>query len=169
MGRASHVVISSVVSIFAVLGGAGAQGVATQPLAQPPSTLLCTGTYYENGVPAAGAPATEGRATQFTLKMSYVDSYIELKASEWPGLAPLKDDPLVVRSVKFVYDDNIVKAMFPSVGNEFKGKLVSLGLGGISGDLKGVITLNRKTGDFTYPNTAGHCEIVKEEEKPNKF
>ena len=78
---------------------------ASQPVATVPEavTLLCNGTYYD---PNVQDPVTRQRATQFTIKLSYAGSYMELKANEWPALQPAKDNPAVVRTAKFIYDDS---------------------------------------------------------------
>ncbi len=140
---------------------------ASQPVATVPEavTLLCNGTYYD---PNVQDPVTRQRATQFTIKLSYAGSYMELKANEWPALQPAKDNPAVVRTAKFIYDDSIVKAQFVSRGDDVRGALFSIGLAGVAGD-KDTITLDRKTGNFSYPNTSGHCEKVETQEKENKF
>lgn len=176
MGRSLVFLLSTAVMASAA-GGAGAQpaqpaaaaaSAPSQPVTVVPGTdvgtLICDGTY---SVPASdAAPATE-RATQFTLQLSYSGSYMELKAGEWPSLLPWKDNPSVVRSIRFTYDDNRVTAMFPAAGSQIRGKLVSWGLSEIAGDYKEVIVLDRKTGAFTYPNTTGTCK--KLETKENKF
>jgi hypothetical protein len=147
-----------------------------QSLAAPAGetlTLLCKGTYYlqTTGATANQAPATgTTQATQFTIKLSYGAQYMDLIASEWPALRASKENPAVVRSVKFMYDDSMVRAMFePVTGNEMKGTLRNMGLGKLAGDYKEIITVNRKTGDFTYPNTNGRCEKVEAQVKENKF
>lgn len=139
----------------------------SQPLAAVPEavTLLCNGTYYD---PNVQDPVTRQRATQFTIKLSYAGNYMELKASEWPALQASKDNPAVVRTAKFIYDDSIVKAQFLSRGDDVRGALFSIGLSGVAGD-KDTVTLDRKTGNFSYPNTSGHCEKVDVQEKENKF
>jgi hypothetical protein len=176
MGRSLVFLLSSAV-LASAAGGAAAQtaqpaasaaSAPSQPVAVMPGTdvgtLICDGTY---AAPASGStPATE-RATQFTLQLSYSGNYMELKAGEWPSLLPWKDNPSVVRSIRFTYDDNQVTAMFPAAGSEIRGKLVSWGLSEIAGDYKEVIVLDRKTGAFTYPNTTGTCRKV--EAKENKF
>jgi hypothetical protein len=124
-------------------------------------SLVCTGVYRD---PQGAAPE---RQTQFTLRLSYVDRSAQLKAAEWPALTPARDDPSVVRSVRFEYDDDTVRAMFPSGGNELRGALDSIGLTKLAGDYKGVIVLERKTGRFSYPNTSGQCE--KAAAPANKF
>ena len=74
----------------------------------------------------------------------------------------------VVRTAKFIYDDSTVKAQFVSRGDDVRGALFSIGLAGVAGD-KDTITLDRKTGNFSYPNTSGHCEKVETQENQNKF
>ncbi|MEN3976862.1 hypothetical protein [Emcibacter sp. SYSU 3D8] len=143
---------------------AASQPVATAPVAEA-VTLLCTGTYYD---PNIADPVARQRATQFTIKLSYAGNYMELKASEWPALQPSKENPAIVRTAKFLYDDSVVKAHFLSEGDDVRGALFSIGLAGVAGD-KDTITLDRKTGNFNYPNTSGHCEKVETQETPNKF
>ena len=139
----------------------------SQPVAVVPEavTLLCTGTYYD---PNVQDPVTRQRATQFTIKLSYAGSYMELKANEWPALQAAKENPSIVRTAKFIYDDSTVKAQFVSRGDDVRGALFSIGLAGVAGD-KDTITLDRKTGNFSYPNTSGHCVKVETQEKQNKF
>ncbi len=136
-------------------------------------TLLCKGTYYfqNTGATPNTAPATQQtQDTQFSIKISYAGQYMDLIPGEWPALRVSKDNPAVVRSVSFLADDDMVKAMFaPTNGQEFQGTLRNMGLGKLAGDYKEIITINRKTGDFTYPNTSGRCEKVETAVKENKF
>ncbi|MGE0666211.1 MAG: hypothetical protein AB7O49_06600 [Sphingomonadales bacterium] len=180
----------SVISVLAALAApaaaadsAGAAGqtdaapAADQPLAPAPGgdvlNLLCKGTYYfqNTGAVANSAPATtQTQATQFSIKISYAGQYMDMVPSEWPALMVSKDNPSVVRSVKFSADDDMVRAMFaPASGNELQGTLRNMGLSKLAGDYKEIITLNRKTGDFTYPNTTGRCDKVEAAVKENKF
>ncbi|MBI1180897.1 MAG: hypothetical protein GC201_10090 [Alphaproteobacteria bacterium] len=154
---------------------APAQPAATSPEQAPAEpapaadsiALLCKGLYVVPNSQVAGVPTDTGQKTQFTIRISYANRYMDLKAAEWPSLVPAKDNPSVVRSATFVYDDDVVKASFAPQGSDFRGALFSLGLSKMAGDYEEAIVLNRKTGDFTYPNTTGHCEKV--EVKENKF
>ncbi len=196
MGRTAFLIV---LSTLAAAGPAFAAGTtaphatgpapAAQPAAQPAPppapepdvtapgaeaiTLLCKGTYYiqNTGTTPNSAPATTTtQATQFTVKLSYASQYMDLIASEWPALRAAKENPAVIRSIKFSYDDDAVRAMFvPATGAEVKGTLFNMGLSKLAGDYKEVITINRKTGDFTYPNTTGHCDKVEAKVKENKF
>jgi hypothetical protein len=145
--------------------------------AQPPApaadagwdsvTLVCKGLYVVPNSQVAGVPTDTGQKTQFTLHLSYAGQYMDLKATEWPALQPAKDNPALVRSAKFTYDDDMVKAQFAPKGTDIRNALNSLGLSKVAGDYEEAITLNRKTGDFTYPNTSGRCEKVEVQE--NRF
>lgn len=120
--------------------------------------LLCKGVYTDQGAGDGAAPVE--RPTQFSLRMSYTGSYMELKSGEWPALPPSPDNPAIIRSIEFTHDDDVVRAMFPTDRDELRGKLITMGLSKIAGGYKGVIVLERKTGRFTYPNTSGACEKV---------
>lgn len=154
-----------------------APAAPSQPAAAVPGaealTLLCKGTYYfqNTGATPNSAPASPAtQQTQFTIKISYAGQYMDLIASEWPALMASKENSAVVRSAKFTADDDMLRAMFaPATGNEFQGTLRNIGLSKLAGDYKEIITLNRKTGDFTYPNTNGRCEKVEAAAKENKF
>ncbi|MEN3953401.1 hypothetical protein [Iodidimonas sp. SYSU 1G8] len=152
MRRANIILLCSFLSV---------SSTAPTALAEAADTifLLCKGVYTDQGAGDGAAPIE--RPTQFSLRMSYAASYMELKASEWPALPPSLEDPTIIRSIEFTHDDDVVRAMFPTDRDELRGKLITMGLSKIAGGYKGVIVLERKTGRFTYPNTSGACEKVE--------
>lgn len=158
---------SMVLSVF-LLALPGAATAASGPLDPDIGSggivsLLCKGVYLDKTQPEA----PQERQTQFGVKLSYSDRYMELNASEWPALPPSSANPLIIRSVQFSHDDATVRAMFPTDRNQVRGTLLSMGLSKIADDYEGVIAIDRATGNFTYPGTTGQCEKAKPVE--NKF